>query len=121
MRRFVIVAIVAGLPGLAAAQESMTPSEQASRCWNVPSQAVDQSATMEFDVQLDEHGNVLDITVTRYQPQSDLGKVIVLSASRAIEQCAPYDVPSAGTHAFTFDLADMFGPASGIDPFKAKQ
>ena len=113
-----LVWVLAGLvvPATATAQGSMTLSEQASRCWNVPAQVMDDTATMEFDVAMDDRGNVLDITVTHYQPRSDLGKKIVLSASKAIELCAPYDVSTAGTYVFTFSLAEMFGPS--IDPFK---
>lgn len=118
MRRLFVIAATIAFPSLVNAQGTLTLSEQASRCWNVPPQALDHKIEMNFDVDLDADGLVLDLAVTSYEPQNELGTTVVISASRAIELCAPYSVTGAGVHRFSFNTSEMFGGKSGIDPFQ---
>lgn len=118
MRRLMLIAATVAFPSLVGAQEDLTLIEQASRCWNLPPQALDEEAVVKFDVDLDARGYVLGISVARYEPKTETGKTIVLSASQAIEQCAPYSVTGAGVHEFSFNTSEFFGAESSIDPFK---
>ncbi|MFK4062222.1 MULTISPECIES: hypothetical protein [Brucella] len=92
-----------------------TLAEQAQKCWNPPPFSADADFDAEFDVLLTASGAVKDITVTSYNPQSDLGKDAVKSASRAIEMCSPYQGGVEGLNKFRMML-DNDGAA--INPFK---
>lgn len=85
--------------------------KQVAGCWNPPIQSDGMHFVADFDVTLDDDGNVLDIHVTGYQPRTDLGKEIVRSASSAIEQCAPYQ--TKGNVIFHMALK----PQTPMDPF----
>lgn len=127
MKRCVIMAlaVVAGIAGATAANEPLTPSEQAIRCWLIPAKffyGVEFSAT--FDVDLDEDGDVQDITVTSFSPETEDGKEIVRSASRAIEKCSPYNASGRQTFTMLWIEGNPATPDSKdrrkgpIDPFK---
>jgi hypothetical protein len=115
MRRVLFVALMM-IASPALADDSAALRDQAVRCWNMPAGMTDPFIAT-FDVDLDYKGDVLDIEVKSWSPQNEAGKQAVLSASRAIERCAPYDTASATIRGVVMDPAVL--AAKPIDPFKA--
>lgn len=109
---------IAALLALAEPALAESLEDQAVRCWNIPSAASDIGFAAIFDVDLDDDGDVTDITVTDWTPRTDLGERTVRSAARAIQQCSPYQVSAAGRFTFRMDPASLFDQP--IDPFKPK-
>ncbi|WEX10277.1 hypothetical protein [Chelativorans sp. AA-79] len=92
-------------------------SEQAARCWNLPSTLAEVAFVAEFDVALDGSGIVQDIAVISFSPSGEEFKKAILSASHAIELCAPYDVEEPSVVRFRMESASLFEGAT-IDPFE---
>lgn len=93
--------------------EAFDLSRQAVSCWNIPAK-YDERAVVVFDVTFDSAGRVTDITVVEYDPPGDAGRDAVISASLAVERCAPYAVGAAGTKRMRMEIEN----SSPIDPFK---
>lgn len=95
MRRLSVAAAVAAIhliaPEAMAGEGFDAIAAQAIGCWNLPA-ALQSKPEIVFDVQIDASGTVTDIAVVSYSPGGEAGREAVLSASRAIELCAPYDV-----------------------------
>lgn len=88
--------------------------EQAQKCWNMPSGVAGRGYSATLEVEFDKNGNVIDITAKKY-PKDALGKTFVLSASRALERCAPFNGAPVGKALITFSEPEQKKP---INPFK---
>ncbi|MDH7787647.1 hypothetical protein QBD01_003674 [Ochrobactrum sp. 19YEA23] len=88
--------------------------EQAQKCWNMPSGVAGRGYSATLEVEFDKNGNVIDITAKKY-PKDAVGKTFVLSASRAIERCAPFIGAPVGKTLITFSEPGQKKP---INPFK---
>lgn len=115
MRAFVFgLSLVVTSPALA--DQAADIAAHAGKCWSIPA-TVDRPYNAEFDVIFDNNGFVTDATVTKYTPDGEQGKRVVLSATRAMQNCGPY--PGAtGTVHVVMDPKVLFGSQKPIDPFK---
>lgn len=115
MRSFVIgLSLVAASPALA--DQAADIADKAANCWSIPS-TVDKPYMAEFDVVLDGEGFVTDATVTKYAPDGEQGKRVVMSAVKALQNCGPYR-GATGTIHVVMDPKVLFGDQKPIDPFK---
>jgi len=110
-----IAALVTLIATQANADEASDLGRQAVFCWNIPAK-YDERAVVVFDVTLDSAGRVTDITVVEYSPPGDAGRDAVMSASLAVERCAPYSVAGAGTRRMRMEIEN----SAPIDPFKGR-
>ncbi|GAA2817272.1 hypothetical protein GCM10010836_05730 [Aminobacter aminovorans] len=70
---------------------------------------------MTFDVLFDASGGVKDIAVVSFKPEGEEGKAVVIGASKAIEQCAPYKGAPEGIARVHIHWEPE---GQAIDPFK---
>lgn len=91
-------------------------AKKAGACWAIPA-GIETPPSALFDVVIGSDGKVSDITIVEYAPAGDVGKQVVLSASRAIETCGPYSAPS-GTVRVLMNASTAFSDEKPIDPFK---
>ncbi|MBD7992829.1 hypothetical protein H9643_18800 [Ochrobactrum sp. Sa2BUA5] len=108
-----LLAIVAA-SSASATDQDVDISRAIQKCWNTPAGVEGRSLSSTFEVQIGEDGSVTDITATD-TPKGNDGKVFTLSASRAIERCAPYSDLPKGKVKVTFKTPIGKAP---IDPFK---
>ena len=110
----VLIVFAALLASPAFAEDAATKiSEQAQKCWNIPSGVAGSGYSTTFEVEFDKNGKVLDITAKKY-PKDAIGKTFVLSASRALERCSPYADATVGKALITFKEPAASKP---INPF----
>lgn len=111
--------LISGLvicPTMTSAQEPASLEKQAARCWNMPAQAAETNFKGSFEVLLEGNGKVTDISVVSFSPEGKIGEQFVRTASRAIEQCSPYETDQIGVIRMNFDSQTAF--EKPIDPFK---
>lgn len=106
-----LLLLASALP--AGADEALKLGQQAVYCWNIPAK-YNEKAVVTFDVTFDVSGGVTDIAVVDYDPSGGAGRDAVISASLAIEQCAPYQVIGPTTKRVRME----FLSEKPIDPFK---
>lgn len=90
-------------------------SEQFVKCWSVPAGVAFQNLTASLDVEFGNSGDVIDITSKVKTPKDHAEKLLIISASRAIERCSPFNSVPAGTHEITIAPTPKKKP---INPFK---
>jgi len=110
-----LIVSVALLASPAFADDAATKiGEQARKCWNMPSGVAGRGYSATLEVEFDKDGKVVDITAKKY-PKDAVGKTFALSATRAIERCAPYTNAPVGRAMITFKESDQ---TKQINPFK---
>ncbi|MHC3941052.1 hypothetical protein ACI0FR_02367 [Paenochrobactrum sp. BZR 201-1] len=110
-----ITGILLALVGTASANETVDITSHANKCWNAPTGVEHLELTAHFDVEFDNDGAVIDITSTDKKTLSGEQRVFILSVSRAIEHCSPYQGIKSGVQKVVFST----GPhPKSIDPFK---
>lgn len=114
MRLFLTMAAVAVASSASANDQAIDLSKTIQKCWNAPAGVEGRNLSSTFDIQIGEDGSILDITATK-TPDGIEGKVFTISASRAIERCAPYSDLPKGKVKVTFKTPIGKAP---IDPFK---
>jgi len=113
--RFVLTLLaVTATSSASASDHAIDISKAIQKCWNAPAGVEGRSLSSTFEIQIGENGSVVDIKATR-TPAGNDGKVFTLSASRAIERCAPYSDLPKGKVKVTFKTPIGKAP---IDPFK---
>jgi len=112
-----LVFMVALLTGSAAwAGDAERIASQADHCWSLPG-GLESPPSVEFELVLNADGKITNATAVTYSPKGNLGKAVVLSALRALQDCGPYKGASGTIHVL------MKPKTSGedqkpIDPFK---
>lgn len=91
---------VALLVLLSAPAAALEPS-QIQRCWNLAPEHFSIGAKVEMRVELDGNGSVTSADVIRYEPDTDDGRQVALTAARAAVACGPY-VGQSGEFYLTF-------------------
>lgn len=88
---------------------------QIQRCWNVPAGVADaQGLVVTVKMKLTESGDIEGMPViTSGGAESGVGRVAAESARRAVQRCAPYNLPRDKYDAWSevivnFDPSDMF-------------
>lgn len=88
---------------------------QIQRCWNVPAGVADaQGLIVTVKMRLTENGEIEGApVVTSGGTESGVGRVAAESAKRAVQRCAPYNLPRDKYDAWAdvivnFDPSDMF-------------
>lgn len=71
------------------------------RCWNLMPQDFSIDAKTEMRVELTSDGRVQAVDVLRYEPDTDDGRRVALSAARAVTACGPY-IGQSGEFYMTF-------------------
>lgn len=89
--------------------------DQLVKCWNLPSGVIGLELTAHFDVVLNNEGEVIDITSKEKKPMRSELEIFILSASRAIERCSPFNGVTAGTHEI---IIAPIPTKKTINPFK---
>jgi len=107
-----LVAMLATAPAMAQSIE-----DRANHCWLPPS-GYDGDARIVFDVHLNAKGGVEDLKTIEFEPDGQLGRDIVMSASRAIESCSPYEAAGAARIEMELRGGQPGEPATPIDPLK---
>ena len=90
-------------------------SNLAYQCWTAPSAVEHEEMTAYFTIELDDNGSIIDISSLMKKPAEPIEKVFILSASRAIQRCAPYSNLRAGKQLIEFNTPRQ---KKYIDPFK---
>jgi len=94
--------------------------ESARECWNTLPPPLQVAAKIEITATL-AAGRVADISVDRYEPDSEAGYATAQSAVRALELCGPYG-DQTGTFAMTFDTeAEKTGSTTVSIPLPGQQ
>ena len=113
----VLVFMVALLAGSAAwAGDAERIASEAGHCWSLPG-GLETPPSVEFELVLDADGGIKNATAITYSPKGDLGKQVVLSALRALQDCGPYKGASGVVHVL-MNAKTAFGDQKPIDPFK---
>lgn len=116
LMKLIISSLALSVSSANAAEQGVTIADKAIECWTMPSGASASKQTVKLMVQLDEFGEVADITAKEY-PQGSDGKALVQSLSRALQRCGPYETTKSSTVEVVFST-EKFG--NRIDPFKGK-
>lgn len=87
--RFSALLSVTALFLLAGSASALEPS-QIQRCWNLQPSHFSIGAKVEMRVTLDTGGSVTAADVLKYEPDSEEGRAVALSAARAAVSCGPY-------------------------------
>jgi hypothetical protein len=112
-----LVFVVALLAGSAAwAGDAERIASQAERCWSLPG-GLETPPSVEFELVLNAAGKITNATAVTYSPKGNLGKAVVLSALRALQDCGPYKGVSGTVHVLMSANTDS-GDQNPIDPFK---
>jgi hypothetical protein len=112
-----LVFVVALLAGSAAwAGDAERIASQAGHCWSLPG-GLETPPSVEFKLVLDADGKIKNATAVTYSPKGNLGKAVVLSALRALQDCGPYKGASGTIHVLMSAKTD-FGGQNPINPFK---
>jgi len=85
---------------LAIPASALEPS-RVQQCWNLQPEHFSIGAKVEMRIKLDTNGSVVAADVLRYEPDTDDGRAVALSAARAAVTCGPYPGESGEFH-FTF-------------------
>lgn len=75
--------------------------EAVKSCWNLAPQDFSIGAQTEMRIELESDGRVKAVDVLRYEPDSEDGRRVALSAARAVTSCGPY-VGESGEFFMTF-------------------
>jgi hypothetical protein len=85
---------------LATPASAIEPS-RVQQCWNLQPEHFSIGAKVEMRIKLDANGSVVTADVLRYEPDSEDGRAVAMSAARAAVTCGPYPGES-GEFYFTF-------------------
>jgi hypothetical protein len=112
-----LVFVVALLAGSAAwAGDAERIASQAGHCWSLPG-GLETPPSVEFELVLDADGKITNATAVTYSPKGSLGKAVVLSALRALQDCGPYKGATGTVHVLMKPTTSSDDQKS-IDPFK---
>lgn len=75
--------------------------EVVKQCWNLMPQDFSIGAKTEMRVELESDGRVKAVDVLRYEPDTEDGRRVALSAARAVTACGPY-IGQSGEFYLTF-------------------
>lgn len=75
--------------------------EVVKACWNLMPQDFAIGAQTEMKIELESDGRVKAVDVLRYEPDTEDGRRVALSAARAVTACGPY-VGQSGEFYMTF-------------------
>jgi hypothetical protein len=109
-----IAALLAGSAAWAGDTERI--ASQAGRCWVLPG-GLRSAPHVEFELELNAAGKITNATAVSYSPEGSLGKEVVLSALRALQDCGPYKGVT-GTVRVLMKPKTPVGDQNPIDPFK---
>jgi hypothetical protein len=107
-------ALLAALPVWAGDAERI--ASQAGRCWVLPG-GLRSAPHVEFELELNAAGKITNATAVSYSPEGSLGKEVVRSALRALQDCGPYKGATGTVHVLMEPKASG-GDRKAIDPFK---
>jgi len=98
MRKLVTAAL---LISMSPAPAFAIDPEVVKTCWNLAPNDFSIGARTEIRIELQANGVVKAIDVLRYEPDTEDGRRVALSAARAVTACGPYDGES-GEFLITF-------------------
>lgn len=72
--------------------------ERVKQCWVLLPQDFSIGAKAEMRIELESDGRIKAVDVLRYEPDSEDGRRVALSAARAVATCGPYPGQSGEFH-----------------------